>query len=130
MNWKMVRPRLRVSFAPGDPICMIVPVSLDLLERTVPEVRRLHANPALHAQFVTWSGNRSVFAQGLADLASAASAQGWQKDYFRGVSPDGTPAPSHRTKLRLNAFFDVDGTSESDSGGISPIAAEPRPRQS
>jgi hypothetical protein len=129
MNWKMVRPRLRVSFAPGDPICMIVPVALDLLERTVPEVQRIQANPALHAQFAAWSGARSTFAQGLVDPALAASAQGWQKDYFRGVSPDGTPAPSHRTKLRLNAFFDVDGTSDPDSGGVTPTIAEPRSRQ-
>jgi hypothetical protein len=28
----------------------------------------------------------------------------WQKEYFRGQYPNGTPAPEHQTKLRLGRF--------------------------
>jgi hypothetical protein len=126
MNWKLTRPRLRVSFAPGDPVCMIVPVALDLLERVEPEIGQIQANPELNAQFAAWSGGRSMFARDLSDPASEASARGWQKDYFRGIAPDGARAANHRTKLRLAPFRDADGASDADALGITPAIPEPR----
>jgi anti-sigma factor RsiW len=105
---------------------MVVPVSLDLLEQTRPEIRRLASDPARQARFQTWSARRAAFLADLNDPDSEAVAEGWQKDYFRGRSPDGSSAPSHRTRLRLHPFLDADGvtpatgdtgSTDSDSAG-------------
>ena len=119
MNWQLTRPRRRVSFAPGEPICMVVPISLDLLEQTRPEIRRLASDPARETQFQTWSARRASFLAELADPGSKAVAQGWQKDYFRGRSPGGSTFRGHRTRLRLHPFDDVDGTSAPETAGIT-----------
>ncbi len=124
MNWQVTRRRRRVSFIPGEPICMVVPMSLDLLERTNPEIRSLSSDPARQFQFQTWSDRRSAFLADLSDPNSEAVAQGWQKDYFRGRSPDGKTIREHRTKLRLRPFDEVDGTSESERAGITPAVSD------
>ena len=103
---------------------MVVPVSLDLLEQTRPEIRRLASDPARQARFQTWSARRAAFLADLNNPGSEAVAEGWQKHYFRGKSPDGSSAPSHRTRLRLHPFLDVDGitpaTSESSDADPDP----------
>ena len=114
MNWQLTRPRRRVSFVPGEPICMVVPVSLDLLEQTRPEIRQLSTDPGRQTQFLTWRERRAAFLDDLAKPDSDAVAQGWQKDYFRGRSPDGRTIAGHRTRLRLHPFHDIDG--------ITPVA--------
>jgi len=119
MNWQFTRPRRRVLFAPGEPICMVVPISLDLLEQTRPQIRRLSSDPARQTRFQTWSARRASFLAGLADRDSEAVAQGWQKDYFRGRSPEGDAFRGHRTRLRLHPFDDVDGTSAAETVGIT-----------
>ena len=119
MNWQLTRPRRRISFAPGEPICMVVPISLDLLEQTRPEIRRLASDPARETQFQTWSARRAAFLAELAVPRSEAVAQGWQKDYFRGRSPGGSTFRGHRTRLRLHHFEDVDGTSAPEAAGIT-----------
>jgi hypothetical protein len=116
MNWQMTRPRHRIAFVPHEPVCMVVPVSLDLLEQTRPEFRQLASDPERQTQFQTWSERRAAFLADLADPNSEAVAQGWQKDYFRGRSPDGRTIPGHRTRLRLHPFHDVDG--------ITPVAGD------
>jgi hypothetical protein len=109
MNWKLLRPRRAVTFEAGEPICMAVPVALDLLEAVRPEVRPLESDPDLHARYREWSARRAMFLTDLNDPASAAAQAGWQKEYFRGVLPEGASAPSHRTKLKLRPFLDPDG---------------------
>jgi hypothetical protein len=32
----------------------------------------------------------------------------WEKNYFRGLKPDGQPAPEHQTKLDLSEFAGQD----------------------
>ena len=122
MNWQLTRPRRRVSFIPGEPICMVVPVSLDLLEQTRPEIRQLSTDPGRQTQFLTWRERRAAFLADLADPDSDAVAQGWQKDYFRGRSPDGRTIPGHRTRLRLHPFHDIDGVTPAagDSESLDP----------
>jgi hypothetical protein len=122
MNWQLTRARRRVSFDPGEPICMVVPVSLDLLEQARPEIRRLASDPERQSRFQTWSARRAAFLADLNTPGSEAMAEGWQKDYFRGRSPDGSSAPSHRTRLRLHPFLDVDGFTPAigGSGGADP----------
>ncbi len=125
MNWQLTRPRRRVSFVPGEPICMVVPVSLDLLEQTRPEIRRLASDPVRQTRFQTWSAHRAAFLADLADPESPAAAEGWQKDYFRGKAPDGSRAPSHRTRLRMQPFLDVDGMTPAtrDASAADPDSA-------
>ncbi len=119
MNWQMTRPRHRISFVPNEPICMVMPLSLDLLEQTRPEIRQLSSDPARQTQFQTWSERRAAFLADLADSNSEAVAQGWQKDYFRGRSPDGNSFRGHRTRLRLHPFHDVDGITPAVTDGKS-----------
>jgi hypothetical protein len=126
MNWQVLRPGQIVSFEPGEPICMVVPFAIDLLERTQPEIRRIASEPKLEQDFVAWRQSRSTFLTGLREAAPEAVAQGWQKDYFRGLTQDGTRERSHRTKIRLSPFFDVDGTSDIDVNGISPAPGASR----
>jgi hypothetical protein len=120
MNWQLLRPHHPVSFEPGEPICMVVPFAIDLLERTQPEIRRITSDAKLEQDFVAWRQSRSTFLTGLREAAPEAIAQGWQKDYFRGLAPDGSRERGHRTKVRLHPFFDVDGTSDIDVNGITP----------
>jgi hypothetical protein len=124
MNWQVTRPRRRIIFEPGEPICMVMPLSLDLLEQTQPEIRRLSSDAERQTKFQTWSERRAAFLSDLGSPGSEAAAQGWQKDYFRGRSPDGDTVPGHRTRLRLLPFEDVDGTSPPEPAGTTQANGE------
>ena len=104
MNWIMMAVDHPVEFAPGEPICMIVPQQVALLESFEPVVRDLRSNPDMHREFAEWSRSRSQYLVDLNVPDSEAAKQRWQKDYFRGKTPSGYPAPEHRTKLRLLEF--------------------------
>jgi hypothetical protein len=120
MNWKMTRPRATVTFAVGEPICMVVPVRCDTLESFEPLIDDLAGTPD-YAKYQKWSADRSRFLSELGQPESESAKQGWQKDYFRGQSRDGERARVHRTKLRLQDFSGPDG--------ICPPDDSPRSRQ-
>jgi hypothetical protein len=44
------------------------------------------------------------FNQELKVPGSKAVREGWQKDYVRGMTPEGLRAKEHQTKLRLRSF--------------------------
>jgi len=126
MNWKLLRPQRTVTFEQGEPICMVVPVALDLLESVQPEIRPLESDPDLHARYREWSTRRAAFLADLSNPASAAAQTGWQKEYFRGVFPEGASAPAHRTRLKLRPFLDPDGICGPDAAGPPSRASGPR----
>jgi Family of unknown function (DUF6065) len=121
MNWKVTRPRVPVTFAVGEPICMVVPIRCDTLETFQPQLDDLVRTPD-YQKYLRWSADRSKFLSELGEPESESAKLGWQKDYFRGQSRDGARAPVHRTKIHLNEFQD----------GICPPdefeAPRPRPR--
>jgi hypothetical protein len=107
MNWRFTRPNLKIRFERGEPFCTIFPIPRELLEQVTPEIRDLESDPEAHAAFTAWSAKRGQFLADLPQPGSDAQRQGWQKDYFRGVTPDGRRViDSHRTKVQLNEPVD------------------------
>jgi hypothetical protein len=104
MNWLLTEPGRRVRFAAGEPFCAIFPISRGLVEACEPEVRPIDEDPELATAHRGWAEGRRRFTEELAVTGSAAQRELWQKHYFRGLRPDGTPAPEHRTRLRLKPF--------------------------
>ncbi|HEY5985393.1 MAG TPA: DUF6065 family protein [Streptosporangiaceae bacterium] len=105
MNWKLTRPGHAVTFADGEPICMLVPQRRTELETFTPRLCTRDDDPALCNDHDTWAAARGAFLRELDDPDSAASARGWQKDYFQGRRGDGSRAPQHRTRLHLAQFL-------------------------
>jgi hypothetical protein len=109
MNWRFTRPAHVVSFRKGEPICHFFPVARATAEALRPEFRDLDSDPELAARYRTWTESRRQFNADLYAQDGATVAQGWQRSYFHGLSPDGQPAPEHRTRVRLCPFSRTDG---------------------
>jgi hypothetical protein len=107
MNWRFTRPNTTVRFERGEPFCSFFPVPRTLLDAVTPEIRDLESDPETQAAFAAWSAKRGQFLVDLPQPGSAAQRQGWQKDYFRGLTPDGRkPVETHRTRVQLNPPLD------------------------
>jgi hypothetical protein len=104
MNWKVTRVCEWVRFEKDEPFCMLVPVPRGLVETLVPRVEPIQTNPELLAQYQRWEQSRSGFLVGLTSRDPNAVAQGWQKDYFQGKTPDGKSFDSHQTRLNVKPF--------------------------
>lgn len=96
MNWKILKPRTAVWFRQGDPICMLIPYPLDLLEEVQPRFASLDSNPDLRAQFNVW-------AQGRYEQVVRTQVR---LDYMRGQDAFGERAEQHRTRMKVAAFAD------------------------
>lgn len=109
MNWIFTRPGAAVRFERGEPFCHVFPFKRGELEMIEPEVRPLSADPDLARQYENWKASRAQFNKELLQPGSQAQSQKWQKQYYRGITPDGRGAPEegHRTRMRLNAFAGV-----------------------
>jgi hypothetical protein len=107
MNWFMSAVDHPVEFDVGEPMCMLVPQQIGFLESFRPELRNMRSDPAMHEAFSEWSRSRSQYLVDLKVPGSEAARQRWQKDYFRGKTPSGDPAPEHRTKLQIATFRDA-----------------------
>ena len=88
MSWKIVRSGVPVHFRRGDPVCMIQPIALGLLERFDCSFEPGTALPEeLQQGFHDFVQKRSA--------AAAVAPRGdyeTQRDYFMGRYPDGSPA--------------------------------------
>lgn len=108
MNWKLTRANHPVRFEKDEPFCMVVPQRRDGLESFVPEFRDLRTDPETYEGTRQWNEGREYMernrflAEHSREYAEWWSA--WQKHYFRGKYPDGSPAPEHQTKRRLREF--------------------------
>jgi hypothetical protein len=110
MNWKITRPNHPVSFAAGEPFCMIVPQRRGELESFRPELRSFGTEPELTEATKQWvegrreAGVRKFLSRYAREFEADQTA--WQGHYFRGITPDGTAAPEHQTKLNLAPFVE------------------------
>ena len=105
MNWVFTQPEVDVRFEKGEPFCHIFPVQHGLLTSVEPEIKRLESEPELYRHYQTWNESRLKFNAALQQPGSEAQTQRWQKMYYQGLSPDGTPAAEdHITRLRLKPF--------------------------
>jgi hypothetical protein len=67
-----------------------------------PIVKTLDSDPDLKRQYEAWGASRTNFLDKLADKDAEAVKHGWQRDYFRGRTPEGHLAPdSHVNRRRL-----------------------------
>jgi hypothetical protein len=107
MNWKFTRVSWPVRFEKGEPICFFFPVQRGLIGAQEPELRDLDSDPELARQYREWVNGRRSFLDQLPVEGSDAQKQSWQKSYFRGNQPDGSPGPDdHQTKLAPEPFAD------------------------
>lgn len=105
MNWQLTRPGKWVRFNKGDVFCNICPVQRGQLEQFEPEIWPIESDPDLKEEHDLWGAARSKFNADLKVPGSDAAAEKWQKSYYRGQRPDGSPgAEDHVIKLRLNEF--------------------------
>jgi len=104
MNWRFTRPG-RVRFDAGEPFCHLFPLQRQLVEQCEPTWRPLSEDAHTERLHRQWTQSRGQFLQELAVADSQAARERWQRGYFRGLTGDSdTPAPGHRTKLRLPNF--------------------------
>lgn len=103
MNYRFTRPGM-VSFKKGEPFAFIVPMPHAAIDEIQPIVKRLEDDPELKRQYEAWGESRSNFLNRLADKDQDAVKNGWQRDYFRGRTPEGHLAPDgHVNRRRLKA---------------------------
>ena len=104
MNWIMTRAGVPVTFAKGEPICMLVPQRRGELEAFRPELRDLRENPEDEHGYRAFQQSRSTFLRELREPGSTAAEQRWEKHYFSGRTADGSLSPEHQTKLHVREF--------------------------
>ena len=105
MNWKITRPNQWIRFKKGEVFCSVFPVQRGVLESIEPELWPIESDPDLKEEHDAWGRARLKFNEDLKVPGSHAQQEKWQKSYYRGQRPDGSPgAEDHIIKLRLNEF--------------------------
>jgi hypothetical protein len=104
MNWKIMKPRTEVWFKKGDPICMLVPFPVEVLEDVQPAFESSFDNPELLENY----GNAKARRMESIQEKKALEEGKWELSYTRGVRPDGVTAPVHRTTLKLAEFQEAE----------------------
>lgn len=100
MNWKIMRRNTDVFFRKGEPVCMLVPFPLALLENVTPEFHEIDEDPVLKQDFFYFASRRSTNIRKLRTIGQGD----WAMDYMRGHMPDGTEVTSHRKAFKLKEF--------------------------
>jgi hypothetical protein len=110
MNWKLTRPGLAVRFEEGEVFCVVVPQRRGELEAFAPEIRAIESEPAMLAEFRTFGDNREQLQirkfLGEYSAEFEPERRAWEGHYYRGLTPSGSPAAEHQTKLHLSPFED------------------------
>jgi hypothetical protein len=110
MNWRFTDAHRDIIFEADEPFCTLFPIRLDTVLHCEPEFRPIDDDPDFAAAHRAWAESRGGFNKDLKVEGSSARDERWQKKYFRGEMPDGTPAPQpHHTKIRLKPFSRPDG---------------------
>ncbi|CAG1005214.1 hypothetical protein PHYC_03208 [Phycisphaerales bacterium] len=115
MNWKIMRRNTEVFFRKGEPVCLLVPFPLGLLESVQPEFREIDEDPVLKQDFFYFTSSRSANIKKIASTGESA----WAMDYMRGHMPDGTEVTTHRKAFKLQEF----------TGEKNPPPKPPAPEQ-
>lgn len=111
MNWRFTRPNHWVRFEENEPVCFLFPFQRGLLAGVEPRIAPMAEEEGLTEAFEAWSQSRDAFQKWVEQEKPSAPADKWQKLYYRGIRPDGSPGPGdHDSKLRLAPFLQADGT--------------------
>lgn len=100
MNWRIMKRKTGIYFQKGDPICMLQPYPLDMLEETEARVAPIESDPELQREFEAWTAHRKAQSRAV----SEGEEPKFRLDYLRGVKPEGERIPTHRTQLKLDGF--------------------------
>jgi hypothetical protein len=100
MNWRIMKRKTGIYFKKGDPICMLQPYPIELLEQTEASTALIESAPELKRDFEEWLSHRRAQAQAVAQ----GEEPKFRLDYLRGVTPRGEEAPKHHTQLKLAEF--------------------------
>ncbi len=104
MNWKFTRPRYKVAFEKGEPICRILPYPRHYVSKFEPSIESLNQNRKLYDQYTAWRESRTQFIEDLTDAESAAAKERWQRDYMKGQDQKGNTFAGHQTKIPMKEF--------------------------
>src|SRR4029453_10682971 len=80
MNWQITRPKHRIRFEQGEPVCMLVPERRGALEKFEPVILDLDDNAELAAQYREWHKGRGQFIDDLRAHDEETVRAGWQRD--------------------------------------------------
>ena len=95
MNWKIMKANTPVWFKKGEPICMLTPYPLALLNDCEARFGNIETNPTLDKDFEEWKkSRREQFDEG----------GEFRLDYVRGRKPDGTVSEAHLSSINLPRF--------------------------
>lgn len=100
MNWKVTKPKTEVWFKKDEPVCMIAPFPIGILERFAVRHEHIESEPDLFDAFLKWRESRSKQYRDL----EAKGTPSFRLDYVRGSKPDGTFANAHWSRLKLAEF--------------------------
>lgn len=107
MNWRFTRPNHWVAFEEGEPFCFFFPVPRGLLEACVPEIHAAAEAEELIRQNRLAQDQRAQFLAELPIEGSEAHGRRWEKNYYRGLTPEGSVGSTeHQAKLQLRPFED------------------------
>lgn len=105
MNWRFTKAGEWIRFEENEPFCFFFPVQRGVVEKTVPTIRPFSDDPKIAEDFKAWSDSRTAHNEHLRKVNVQNPSDQWQKLYYRGLQPDGTPGSSeHQAKLRVPAF--------------------------
>ncbi len=102
VNWKITKRNTPVFFQKGDPVCMLTPYPLDLLESLAPKQKLVTAEPELHDAFRAAADRRNQTLQRTAE----SGEKHFELDYMHGRDEEGHKRQGHRTNVKLAAFED------------------------
>jgi hypothetical protein len=99
MNWRFTHANQPVVFTTKDPICFMFPVPRNIVNETETKYSTLEEQDeeykTMYKQFTNGRDNFDV----------SKHPDGWEKNYFQGLYPDGTKCPfDHKTKLKPSRF--------------------------
>ena len=86
----------------GQAICHILPVQVEPLLQTTPEILDFSSNPALAEPVAAYREKRLALRNTLLEANQRGEdAPSWSKDYFQGKLDDGTTPIKHYQKIRM-----------------------------
>jgi hypothetical protein len=110
MNWALTTPNVTVRFEAGEPFCSFFPIQRGVLETFEPEIRSFESASKKQNQHIIWEQSRKDFLIDLPKPGTDANDERWQKNYYRGFTPEGVETvEDHQIKLRLKPFKDGSG---------------------
>ncbi|MET0269577.1 MAG: DUF6065 family protein [Sphingomonas sp.] len=133
MNWRFTRPDHPVRFERDEPFVFFFPVARGTVAAAEPRIRPAAEEPGLEEAYRDWSRSRDAFHEWVKETQPKVPADQWQKLYYRGLRPDGTPgATDHESKIRPRPFGPVPATRAAPACPVAhaPAATPPvvRPR--